>query len=148
MILREGRGELKEARVEWIPLQGLHPSRRKRAFGKQPEPGPNTRARRSTGGGRAHAWTPCPRAPAPSWRVRKAGGFLCGVSPAAEPCASTSEHPRPGQRGRRGWGGSRSRLIDSPKSDLVKEPRSQWEAAIHQFGLEAPGGEVEEKPPN
>lgn len=44
--------------------------------------------------------------------------------------------------------GPARRLIDSPKSDLVKETRSQWEAAIHQFGLEAPGGEVEEKPPN
>lgn len=54
-----------------------------------------------------------------------------------------------GQRGARDpREGSASRLIDSPKSDLVKETRSQWEAAIHQFGLEAPGGEVEEKPPN
>jgi len=44
--------------------------------------------------------------------------------------------------------GAKSCLIDSPKSDLVKETWSQWEAAIHQFGLEAPGGEVEEKPPN
>lgn len=53
------------------------------------------------------------------------------------------------QRGARDPGeGAEGRLIDSPKSDLVKETWSQWETAIHQFGLEAPGGEVEEKPPN
>lgn len=80
-------------------------------------------------------------------RVRKAVGFLCGVS-RLWTLHQPSEHP-PGQRGAGDpREGAASRLIDSPKSDLVKETRSQWEAAIHQFGLEAPGGEVEEKPPN
>ena len=73
--------------------------------------------------------------------------LLCGISRLWTPRQSP-EH----SLGQRGAGDSRegaaSFLIDSPKSDLVKETRSQWEAAIHQFGLEAPGGEVEEKPPN
>lgn len=40
----------------------------------------------------------------------------------------------------------RGSLTDRQKSDPVKDTESQWEAEIHQFGLEAPGGEVEEKP--
>lgn len=73
--------------------------------------------------------------------------FFCGVFRLWTLHQSTKH--RLGQRGARDPGeGAASRLIDSPKSDLVKETRSQWEAAIHQFGLEAPGGEVEEKPPN
>lgn len=68
--------------------------------------------------------------------------------PGCRTCAS-SQSGRGGKRGARDpREGAESRLIDSPKSDLVKETWSQWEAAIHQFGLEAPGGEVEEKPPN
>lgn len=44
--------------------------------------------------------------------------------------------------------GVRGSLIDRQKSDPVKDTASQWDAKIHQFGLEAPGGEVEEKPRN
>ena len=71
--------------------------------------------------------------------------FAGGGSGALPPARGASARERGARDPREG---AASRLIDSSKSDLVKETRSQWEAAIHQFGLEAPGGEVEEKPPN
>lgn len=118
------------------------PEPNKSALGNQPCSGPDTPVRRTS-----DTWLQCPGRLNNKQRVRKAADFLLGVcrlwtqrQPAAHPCR---------ERGARDPGeGAASRLIDSSKSDLVKETRSQWEAAIHQFGLEAPGGEVEEKPPN
>ncbi|KAF6086295.1 hypothetical protein HJG60_008487 [Phyllostomus discolor] len=125
---------------EYIPEQN------KSALGNRPKNGPKTPVRRTGDSVHMDGFS-VPGHFNNKQRIRKAVGFLRGISK-----LWTLRQPAEHQPGKRGAGdpgeGAASCLIDSPKSDLVKETRSQWEAAIHQFGLEAPGGEVEEKPPN